>query len=444
MTITLLKEYSQGMAKTNKKLTKKTSSKTSTKSKAKKVHSAAKRNSNHRAVIGVSAFAILMLIATHVQVSTPLYANTSFWGSVLGDEDNQIEHREEERRPEEHREEERRPEERRPEERRPEENKPDHRPEQERKLEDRRPDQKGPDDRKPIDNQNRLRREDSKQDLQNGELERRRIDDPRDKKEFDLDHPNEKINEPHENDERPEDNPNNFIDTREHPFELTNEMRIKHERDIRTQDGQRIRTKVEDDGTQKIEVEGRDYKLKYVFRDGRLRARAENEAGEEIDVPNEATAELEDLANSELEAEGIRIDRSVDRPGIIRNGFKAHSKLPISINPLTNNLVINTPEGDKDVAVLPDQAIANLLDTGVVTELDESTEAGEESGLNGSAEIVERNNKLVYKIKGTRRHKVFGFIPFNQPVTAYVSTEDGSPIEKEQSIFANVIDAISL
>ncbi|OGK44728.1 hypothetical protein A2957_00120 [Candidatus Roizmanbacteria bacterium RIFCSPLOWO2_01_FULL_38_11] len=362
-----------------------------------------------RALLTLAVFIVMSYGLTNISVTTPISAQSS--PGVLGDED---ENKEEEKREEKKEE---KKEERREENRHEEESKPE---EQKNNSQERSSEKRGP-QIEPF-----APRSGSKVEKQ------KRIESQNDSKDT-----------PEIENEIEDENESEDLDE----VELENIRREKetilikqNETEIRTTDGQRIKTKIEDDGTKKIEIEGKNYKLKYVIRDGKLRVEAESENGESVDIPDEATSELENSFNDELEQEGIEIDSSEKEPTIVKNGFKAKTAFPLTIDPITKALTITTPTGDKQVTILPDQAIANLKASGVL----DNIEVADGSSVEGESEIVEYKNKITYKIKGTKRHRVFGFIAVNLPATVYVSAETGEPFENEQSLLTKIIDSISL
>jgi len=220
---------------------------------------------------------------------------------------------------------------------------------------------------------------------------------------------------------------------------IKRELIKRHEVEIRTQDGQKIKTKVEDDGSKKIEIEGKDFKLKYELHNGKFEARAEDENGDAVDIPKDASRELEDSIETELEEEGIEVDSTSDKPSIMKNGVRARSEFPLAINPLTKVLTVTTPQGEKEVSVLPDEAMKHLKETGVLDEF-EAPNAGTASE---DSELITYKEKMAYKIKGKKRHRVLGFIPVNVDVTSYVSAETGEPLDKEQSLYSSIISSLS-
>ncbi len=354
-----------------------------------------------KAILTFSLFVFMLYGLTQVNVTSPILAQSS----VLGEDD---EHKEEEKR-EEKKEEKR--------EERREEKKPEF-----RKVEDRKVPPKQVNEIEQRQRENRIQK--TQQPVNN--LRNREDNQLAPEREF------EKREDAEQEDE-------NEIESEFEVQEKKREIIKRNEVEIRTQDGQKIKTKVEDDGSKKIEIEGKDFKLKYELHNGKFEARAEDENGESIDIPEDASDELEDSLEAELEEEGIEVDSSSDQPSIMKNGVRARSEFPIAINPVTKVLTVTTPNGEKEVAVLPDEAMRQLKESGVLDEF----EAPKDGTASEETELVTRNNKMAYKIKGKKRHRMLGFIPVNTNVTSYVSAETGEPLDKEQSLLTSVVESIS-
>lgn len=221
----------------------------------------------------------------------------------------------------------------------------------------------------------------------------------------------------------------------------------KRETEVETPDGQKIKTKVEDDGTTKVEVEQGKLKLKYKFENGQMRLKAENERGKEVELDDNELDEMGDEAEKELEKKGIRIATGSGKPVLTKNNVAATTDFPLSVDVATNKLIVTTPAGQKTVTILPDQAIKNLLDTNIINKIDSSsgsTLTGELGQLSGVVKLEIRNDRMVYKVSGTKSHRLLGFIPVNASTTAFVSAETGETVETEQPFITSVIDFLSL
>lgn len=222
----------------------------------------------------------------------------------------------------------------------------------------------------------------------------------------------------------------------------------KQETEIETLDGQKIKTKIEDDGTTKIEIENGTVNLKYSIVNGQVVLHVEDEDGEKVEIKDDELIKLENDVEDELEDDDIRLVPTTDnRLALAQNQTAALTNFPLSINVETKELVITTPAGQKVVTVLPDQAVQNLLATGIInTIVTPPPHIGAQNQLGPLTQVVEiesRDSETIYKIKGTKIHLLFGVIPLTTPVTAFVSTDTGLTVAKQQSILTNVIDFFS-
>ena len=220
----------------------------------------------------------------------------------------------------------------------------------------------------------------------------------------------------------------------------------KSETEIETASGQKIKTKVEDDNTTKIEIEHGDLKLKYVFKNGEIRLRAENEQGEEIELEEDELDEIENETEVELEEDGIKIATISEKPILTKDNIATLTDFPLTIDLGTNQLIVTTPIGEKVITVLPDQAVTNLLATNVISKVEQVSDQNiiqELGNLNGIVTLEMRGQEVVYKIKGSKTFKLLGFIPVDTAATTFVSIETGDLIAQEQSLLANIIDLLS-
>jgi len=222
----------------------------------------------------------------------------------------------------------------------------------------------------------------------------------------------------------------------------------EQETEIETVDGQKIKTKTEDDGTTKIEIENGTVKLKYSIVNGQVVLNVENEDGEEVEIEDDELEELENEVENELEDDGIRLVSTTNNQlALTQNQIAALTNLPLSINAETKELIIITPTGQRVVTVLPDEAVQNLIAAGIINSIEtppeEITTQDQLGTLTGVVEIETRDSEIVYKIKGNKTHLMLGIIPVTTPVTAFVSTDTGLTVAKQQSILTNVIDFLS-
>jgi hypothetical protein len=200
---------------------------------------------------------------------------------------------------------------------------------------------------------------------------------------------------------------------RQEPTERRPEMLPKPPVDEESEESNEIRTK--------IELEG-----------DRMRVKTGSSSGSE--VTRDLTRGEQEMVKTGLMIEGKTV-REENGKKIIEGGqFRAHTDLPISVNVSTNQLVVTTSAGDREVTVLPEQAIENLNAQGIVGSIEDSE----------SIEVVEEEGAPVYKIEGTQQKRLFGVLPLQFKSRYSVSAVDGS-IRQESSSFVNsILRALSL
>lgn len=226
----------------------------------------------------------------------------------------------------------------------------------------------------------------------------------------------------------------------------TESERLKQETEIETSDGQKIKTKVEDDGTTKIEIENGTLKLRYKVENGQVVVRAENEAGEDVELNDDELEKLEDAVGEELDDDATLAKTSDNQLSVTKNQVTAVTDFPLSIDIATKQLIITTPDGQKTVTILPDQAVQNLLATGIINTLEQNTDTTtqeQSTTFTGDVKLEIRNNEVVYKVNGVKTHRMLGFIPVTTPVTAFVSADTGDTVAKQQSVLTNIVDLLS-
>lgn len=123
-----------------------------------------------------------------------------------------------------------------------------------------------------------------------------------------------------------------------------------------------------------------------------------------------------------------------------RNAVRARTNFPLSIDPETHELIVTTPAGEKRVAVLPDAALGNALFSGLLSEAAGATDSADSAG---AVELEVEDENLVYKIRGKKEHKLFGFIPVSTDRTIRVSADTGEILSQTQTWLSGIIERLS-
>jgi len=237
--------------------------------------------------------------------------------------------------------------------------------------------------------------------------------------------------------------------------------------EIRFSDENRTKTEFKP-GESKTEIRQGETKLRLERKDGQIRMKFKNEAtGEEreLEIRKEAEMRLREKTGfekpkteepeTEIEAgreqEILRIrereDRSEVRIGsdngrfvINRNQVGAVSDFPLSVDLTTNTLSVTTPAGEKQVTVLPDQAVQNMLARNVIDRIGDQ-EAGNFSGRIRMSQ--KPDGTLTYEIDGEKQERLLGLMRIKFKKTAVVSAETGELVETKQAFTDRILELIS-
>lgn len=187
----------------------------------------------------------------------------------------------------------------------------------------------------------------------------------------------------------------------------------------------------------KIKLDSRGGSFELENEDGKLKIKAKEKNGTEFELESET---LDDI-NEALKEEGISVATSSGNSLRIRRGlFEAQTHFPLSINPTTNTLTVTTPAGVKDVAVLPDQAVENLLRNKFIDRVASGSALENPTGIR----LGLLNNNPVFQILGSDDQKLLGFIPVSIKKTSFVSAEDGTVVKIDQTFINQLLDLLSV
>lgn len=217
------------------------------------------------------------------------------------------------------------------------------------------------------------------------------------------------------------------------------------ETEIRFGTGKRIKTENKV-GETETEIISGGIKVKLEREGEQIKIKAEREDGEEIELGEEELVTIEER----LEKNQIRVrPMSGDRMIIQRGRSTAVTHFPLSVDLATNELIVNTPAGEKRVAVLPDQAVQNMLAANVIDRIGGQTVAEQvarelATSVTDVVALAERNGVPVYEVAGFSDQRLLGFIPVSIHKTAVVAAESGELLSTEQSLLNRLLDVFSL
>lgn len=125
---------------------------------------------------------------------------------------------------------------------------------------------------------------------------------------------------------------------------------------------------------------------------------------------------------------------------VLRRGqVEANTQLPISFNVATKTFTVQTPNGEQQVNVLPDEVAQKVLQSGAISQIHEGT-----SGNTTSVSLTQVNNQAVYEVEGTSSQKFLGFVPVSITKTVFVSAQTGNTVStNSKGLFSGLLDTLS-
>lgn len=222
----------------------------------------------------------------------------------------------------------------------------------------------------------------------------------------------------------------------EEEIETEEELEIEIEEELPDQT-QRLRIRTED-GRQRIDVTSGDVKIRLEERDGEVRVKAESD-GEEFELEQEALEEVRER----LEQTDLQLTASAGGTfRIERRGLPVRTNFPVLVDLATNQLSVETPTGEKIVAVLPDRAALALFNAGLT-----ETEPDEFSALNPANEMELtqlETGELAYETITRDERRLLGVVPVRITTRVHLSAEDGQVLSAEgTTLFGRLLALLS-
>lgn len=194
----------------------------------------------------------------------------------------------------------------------------------------------------------------------------------------------------------------------------------------------------------KSEIREGNLRIKFEVKDNKVKIETKvKEAEDEVELEDEAEDEAINQAEAELEDEDIKIATAPGQIALVNKRVGALSNFPISVDPTTRQLTITTPAGSRLVTVLPQKAVDNMLASKVMDDVVGEKADDSLASIPNLIKLEVKNGVLVYKVRGSRNHKLLGFIPIKTGVEAFVSAENGEVIETVQSLLGRILNRLA-
>lgn len=194
----------------------------------------------------------------------------------------------------------------------------------------------------------------------------------------------------------------------------------------------------------KSEIRQGDLRVKFEVKDGKVEVKTQvKSANGETELENEAENEALHAVETELEKKDVKIATAPGAFALVNKRVGALSAFPISVDPTTKQLTVTTPTGSKVVTVLPQKAIDNMLASKVMSDVVGQKVDNSLASVPDLVNLETENGVLGYKVKGTKTHKLLGFIPIKTDVQAFVSAENGEVVNSTTSLLGRILNRIA-
>ncbi len=193
---------------------------------------------------------------------------------------------------------------------------------------------------------------------------------------------------------------------------------------------------------EQVNLNDANTKIQLGSQNSNLSLKAIKSDGTQIQIDHAAFEKIK--AAIKLET-GSEITQKQDLFVMKRGEVQAQTTFPISFNVATKTFTVQTPNGEKEVNVLPDQAVEKLLQNKVFSSIATTSTSQDGSGTSNTPEIAltELDNQAVYQVEGTSQERFLGFIPVSIAKTTYVSAQTGDLVSTNQNPFSRILDLVS-
>jgi hypothetical protein len=194
-----------------------------------------------------------------------------------------------------------------------------------------------------------------------------------------------------------------------------------------------------ENGHAPLRIQNGDLNIEMSTEGGTLNIKAKDANGNEQQLRENSLEKI----NNVLNHDGIEIGSSSANEITLRKGnVEAQTHFPLSIDPATNTLTVTTPAGVKNVAVLPDQAVQNLLQQRIIDSVSNTAIASNGATLQ-QVTLGLLNNTPAFQVVGVANKKLFGFFPIGVDKTSYVSAQNGQVLQTNESFISQIFDLLS-
>lgn len=170
---------------------------------------------------------------------------------------------------------------------------------------------------------------------------------------------------------------------------------------------------------------------------------AKHKDGSEEQLQPDAFAQINDT----LKEKDMEVSTNSANGFSIKSGtVRAETNFPLSIDPTTKTLSVTTPTGTADVAILPNQAVQNVLTHRLLSHVlsSASQNAASSAAAEQTISLTQVNNQPAFAIPGVSEKKLLGIFTVAFAKTVFVSAQTGQIVQTQENTFDRILEAFSL
>lgn len=173
---------------------------------------------------------------------------------------------------------------------------------------------------------------------------------------------------------------------------------------------------------------------------GSVSIKAKKADGTEVQLETHAL----DNINEALKENDIEIGTTSARGFSITNKeTKAETEFPVTVNLASRTLSVDTPLGQKELTVLPNQAVQNVLGQKIIDRVSDNSLSGTSGAQLQLVQLKLFANHPVFQVQGVDDKKFLGIVPVAIQKTTLVSAETGQVVNTNTDLINTILNLLS-
>jgi len=193
-----------------------------------------------------------------------------------------------------------------------------------------------------------------------------------------------------------------------------------------------------EDNRSKVNINEKGTEIRIIQVNGEVSITAKKSDGTQVKLDNQDFINAQDLLGPPPAENLPDVNQVSDNTYTLKfNNTLAETNIPLSLL-VGKKVKALTNDGEKNIDVLPDEALSNLIDKKIITGTREVAptidQNGKIKGLSRKVKLVVSDHKLAYQISGVKKANMLGFIPVTIKKDILYSEEGNKTLRIDQSL----------